>query len=125
MKKESKCFEVRTNDGKVILSLYVYDSEVAKVESPGESDEKKGEEKTEKIQNETSQTDGKEMTSAQKRFIFRLMAGQGIEAEKAHQQLMEFFQVDSLKDVTKYEASKMIEKLLEESKGGKDDRVPF
>lgn len=124
MKKESKCFEVRTNGGKVILSLYVYDSEVVTVESPELSEGKKEETKTEK-RHETSQTDGKEMTSAQQRFIFRLMAGQGIEAEKAHQQLMEFFQVDSLKDVTKYEASKMIERLLEESKGGKDDRVPF
>jgi len=124
MKKESKCFEVRTNGGKVILSLYVYDSEVVTVENPELSEGKKEETKTEKT-HETSQTDGKEMTSAQKRFIFRLMAGQGIEAEKAHQQLMEFFQVDSLKDVTKYEASKMIERLLEESKGGKDDRVPF
>ena len=124
MKKGSKCFEVRTNGGKVILSLYVYDSEVVSVESPELSDGKKEEKKTEKTR-ETSQTDSQEMTSAQKRFIFRLMAGQGIEAEKAHQQLMEFFQVDSLKDVSKYEASKMIERLLEESKGGKDDRVPF
>jgi len=125
MKKESKCFEVRTNDGKVIFSVYVYESGVATADSPGESVEKKGEEKTEKMQNKSSQTDGKEMTAAQKRFLFRLMVGQGVEGEKAHQQLMEFFQVDSLKDVTKYEASKMIERLLEESKGGKDDRVPF
>ena len=81
MKKESKCFEVRTNGGKVILSLYVYDSEVVPVENPELSDRKKEEPKTEKM-HETSQTDGKEMTSAQ-------------------------------------------ERLLEESKGGKDDRVPF
>ncbi len=125
MKKESKCFEVRTNDGKVIFSVYVYESSVATVESPGESFEKKEERKDEKIQNETSQTDGKEMTAAQKRFLFRLMVGQGVEGEKAHEQLMDLLQVDSLKDVTKYEASKMIERLLEESKGGKDDRVPF
>ena len=124
MKKGSKCFEVRTNGGKVILSLYVYDSDVVTVESPEFSEGKSEETKKEKMP-ENSPTDGKEMTSAQKRFIFRLMAGQGIEAEKAHQQLMEFFQVDSLKDVSKYEASKMIERLLEESKGGKDDRVPF
>lgn len=125
MKKESKCFEVRTNDGKVILSVYVCEGGVFSVEGPGESAEKKGEGKAEKIQNETSQTDGKDMTAAQKRFLFRLMAGQGIEGEKAHEQLKELFQVDSLKDVTKYEASKMIERLLEENKGGKDDRVPF
>ena len=124
MKKESKCFEVRTNGGKVILSLYVYDSEVVTVENPELSKGKKEETKTEKT-HETSPTDGKEMTTAQKRFIFRLMAGQGIEAGKAHQQLMDFFQVDTLKEVSKFEASKMIERLLEESKGGKDDRVPF
>ena len=125
MKKESKCFEVRTNDGKVIFSVYVYESRNATEESPGESVEKKEEEKAEKLQNETSQTDGKEMTAAQKRFLFRLMAGQGIDGDKAHEQLKELFQVDSLKDVSKYEASEMIERLLEESKGGKDDRVPF
>jgi len=125
MKKESKCFEVRTNDGKVIFSVYVYESGNATEESPGESVEKKGEEKAEKMQIDNSQTDGEEMTAAQKRFLFRLMAGQGIDGDKAHEQLKGLFQVDSLKDVSKYEASKMIERLLEESKGGKDDRVPF
>lgn len=125
MKKESKCFEVRTNDGKVIFSVYVYERGVVTVENPGESVEKKGEEKAEKMQIDNSQTDGKEMTAAQKRFLFRLMAGQGIDGDKAHEQLKGLFQVDSLKDVSKYEASKMIERLLEESKGGKDDRVPF
>lgn len=125
MKKESKCFEVRTNDGKVIFSVYVYENGVATVDTPGESVEKKGEEKAEKMQIDNSQTDGNEMTAAQKRFLFRLMAGQGIDGDKAHEQLKGLFQVDSLKDVSKYEASKMIERLLEESKGGKDDRVPF
>jgi hypothetical protein len=125
MKKESKCFEVRTNDGKVIFSVYVYERGVVTVENPGESIEKEGEEKAEKMQIDNSQTDGNEMTAAQKRFLFRLMAGQGVEGEKAHEQLMDLFQVDSLKDVSKYEASKMIERLLDESKGGKDDRAPF
>ena len=118
MKKESKCFEVRTNDGKVLVSVYVSESATHPIE-----EEKEG--KTRKTQNETAHTDGNEMTAAQKRFLFRLMAGQGVEGDKAHHQLKELFQVDSLADVTKSEASKMIERLLEENKGGKDDRVPF
>ena len=65
------------------------------------------------------------MTDAQKRYLFRLLAGQGFEEDKAHERLKELLHVDSLKEVTKSEASKMIERLLEESKGGEDDRPPF
>lgn len=125
MKEKSKCFEVRTNDGKVIFSVYVYESGNATFKSPDLLGEKKGDQNAEQNQGDTSGTDEKSMTNAQKRFLFRLMAGQGVEGEKAHERLKEYFQVDALKDVTKFEASKMIEKLLEENKGGKDDRVPF
>jgi hypothetical protein len=64
------------------------------------------------------------MTDAQKRYLFRLMADKGIEGDRAHQRLRELFQVDSLKEVSKLEASKMIERLLEEGKGGADE-PPF
>lgn len=125
MKEKTKCFEVRTNDGKVLFSVFIYESGAATAESPDLSGKKGGEQKAEKNQKDTSEADEKSMTNAQKRFLFRLMAGQGVEGEKAHEKLKEYFQVDSLKDVTKFEASKMIERLLEESKGDKDDRIPF
>jgi len=61
------------------------------------------------------------MTDAQKRHLFRILAEHGIEGGEAHHKLKDIFQVDSLKEVTKLEASKMIERLLEEIKGGAND----
>lgn len=58
------------------------------------------------------------MTDAQKRLLFRLLANQGLEGDKAHEHLKELFQVKSLKEVTKLEASRGIEKLLDQAKGG-------
>lgn len=58
------------------------------------------------------------MTEAQKRFMFRILAEGGIERDQAHEKLKTFFQVRSLKDVSKQEASQGIERLLEEAKGG-------
>lgn len=65
------------------------------------------------------------MTDAQKRYLFWILAEKGLEGDKAHEQLKDLFQVDSLKEVPKLEASRMIERLLEETKGGRDDRSPF
>ena len=58
------------------------------------------------------------MTDAQKRYLFRILADQGKEGEEAHEYLKSHFQVKSLKEVTKLEASQAIERLLAESKGG-------
>ena len=58
------------------------------------------------------------MTDAQRRFLFRLLADQGIEGEKAHEHLKKFFQVRSLREVPKLEASQGIERLLHEARGG-------
>ncbi len=65
------------------------------------------------------------MTDAQKRYLFRLLADRGIEEDKAHERLKELLHVDSLIEATKTEASKAIECLLEENKGGKGDGIPF
>ncbi|MBI1805080.1 MAG: hypothetical protein HY033_10300 [Ignavibacteriae bacterium] len=59
------------------------------------------------------------MTDSQKRLLFRLLADQGIEGEKAHEHLKKQFQVNTLKEVTKLEASRGIEKLLSDAKGGR------
>ncbi|MBI5021121.1 MAG: hypothetical protein HZB59_06780 [Ignavibacteriales bacterium] len=59
------------------------------------------------------------MTDSQKRLLFRLLADQGVEGDKAHEHLKNKFQVNSLKEVTKLEASREIEKLLGDAKGGK------
>lgn len=115
--------EFRTDSGELLLRLKV----IVKNDSPSES------QKEEKSVNKGSGGNGsgngerKEngsapsyppMTDAQKRYLFRLLAGQGLEKEAAHEELKKAFGVDSLKNVTKLEASREIEKRLAAQKGG-------
>jgi len=125
MKKKVRCIEVRTRDGKVILSFYIYDKEITLEDNLEASVNQKPETRKIKSQVDSAQTDEALMTEAQKRYLFRILAGKGLERDDAHEQLKDLFQVDSLREVTKIEASKMIERLLEEAKGDEDDRAPF
>lgn len=105
MEKKERLIEVRTADGRPILSLLLTEREVAAGERQGAS---------------ASQTNGQttgdsSMTDAQKRYLFRILADQGMEADAAHQRLKKLFGVDSLQQVSKREASGMIEQLLEEN----------
>jgi hypothetical protein len=59
------------------------------------------------------------MTEAQQRKLFRMLAEKGIHGDKAHEELKRRFQVKDLGDVSKQEASRMIEKLIGETKGGR------
>jgi hypothetical protein len=122
MEKKIKCIEIRTNDGKVILSLYLSEKEIP-LKDEGEKDSDTPKEPGTQRSPETK-TD-EPMTDAQKRYLFRILAEQGIEGDKAHQYLKNLFQVDSLKEVSKLEASRMIERLLEENQGGEDSGSPF
>ena len=123
MKNKVKCVELRTIDGKAILVLYLYEKEIILEDSPKTNTEKP---EAKKESPAASAPDEKEpiMTQAQKRYLFRILAEQGIEGDEAYQYLKDFFQVDSLKEVTKLEASKAIEQLIGEGKGGKNG-VPF
>ena len=123
MKNKAKRIELRTPDGKVILVLHLLE-EMAPEDSSKAPSEKKPESGKTKPQTQSPQNENPPMTDAQKRYLFRLLADQGIEGDKAHVRLLELFQVDSLKEVTKLEASKMIERLIGEAKGGGDD-TPF
>jgi hypothetical protein len=55
------------------------------------------------------------MSEAQRRYLFRIVAGQGLQGETAEQYLHELFEVDSLTKVTKAEATAMIDRLLNSS----------
>lgn len=118
MKNKVRCIELRTAEGKVILVLYLYEKEIVLEDSQKISADQKKRAKKEKTETARSQAEDFPMTDAQKRYLFRILADRGIEGDKAHQCLKEMFQVDSLKEVSKLEASKMIEQLLEEKKGG-------
>jgi hypothetical protein len=58
------------------------------------------------------------MSEAQRRYLFRLMAGQGFHKEGAEERLKDLFQVDSLSAVTKQQATKMIDQLLNPTPAG-------
>lgn len=114
-----KCVNVKTKEGKVIVSLYLETGQGFVLEAG--TDQAKGD----KAKGEKS-GNGSSMTHPQKRLLFRLLADQGIEGDKAHEHLKKLFQVTSLGDVSKMEASRMIEHMLKEAKGdANNDRVPF
>ena len=112
MEKESKVVEVRDRNGGLILSFLITEksfSEPPKEIKNDPSDPKR---------NENPAAQDAFMTDAQKRYLFRILADQGKEGEEAHDYLKKLFQVNSLKELTKLEASQAIERLLAESKGG-------
>ncbi len=112
----AKCFELYTPDGSLICRLYY-------TEQPLPVEQKKEEtappaEPSGTNHNGKGKTNGELMTSPQMRKLFRLMAAKGAEGEKAHEELKKLFQVDSLKEVSKLDASKMIDQLITEGRNG-------
>ena len=67
---------------------------------------------------QTGQKPSEPMSDAQKRYLFRIMAHDGFEGDAAHDALKELFKVSHLTEVSKYDASKMIEQLLDRQNGG-------
>ena len=57
------------------------------------------------------------MTEPQKRYLFRLLAAQGIEGKAAEEHLKDYFRVPAVKDVPKVAASGYIDQL---AKGRKE-----
>jgi hypothetical protein len=53
------------------------------------------------------------MTEGQRRYLFRIMAGQGYQREAAENRLKEIFEVSALSEITKTAAIKMIDELLQ------------
>ena len=115
MEKKVKCIDVRTADGTPILSLYVSEQDITLGDSSKASPTQNRRTKDRASQNNSNSTDESLMTDAQKRYLFRILADQGMEPDKAHERLKELFGVDSLQEVSKREASRMIEQLLEEA----------
>jgi hypothetical protein len=58
------------------------------------------------------------MTEPQKRYLFRLLAQQGVEGKRAETHLKEHFGVQNLRDVTKAGASELIEQMIADQKEG-------
>jgi hypothetical protein len=69
------------------------------------------------------------MSEAQRRYLFRLYAAQGVEMERAHEEILERLQVESITDVTKADATRLIDELLAASApdrggGSRGERTP-
>jgi hypothetical protein len=114
MEKEAKLVELRDRNGGLIFSFFIVEKSL--YEMIDEVKKKKVEPTAR--ENEKPKNSEAFMTDAQKRYLFRILADQGKEGEAAHEYLKDHFQVNSLKEVTKLEASQAIERLLAESKGG-------
>jgi hypothetical protein len=124
MDKESqKVLEFRTDSGELFLRLKMI------VKNEADSGPQKEDKKPNKGSGGNGGANGEKkedksgefyppMTDAQKRYLFRLLAASGIENEAAYEELKKSFGVDTLKNVTKLEASREIKKRLAAQKGG-------
>ena len=56
------------------------------------------------------------MTEPQKRYLFRLLAQQGVDGRNAEVHLKQAFQVTALRDVSKAAASQLIEQMVADQK---------
>jgi len=113
MDKNARCIEVRTADGTPILNLFFIEKQAGRDNrqtTTANKNQKSGQQNNSE-NSRSSNDDG--MTDAQKRYLFRILAEQGTEGDDAHEYLKELFKVESLTEVTKFDASRMIEQLLE------------
>lgn len=111
--QNAKCFEVYTPEGALIGRLLL-------VEAGTPPKEEKRPVADPPQQKGRGQPGGETMTGPQKRLLFRLMAAKGIEGDKTEAHLRKLFNVKELEDVSKFDASHMIEHLIEEQGGSGD-----
>ncbi|MFQ5801407.1 MAG: hypothetical protein ACE5JQ_00750 [Candidatus Methylomirabilales bacterium] len=60
------------------------------------------------------------MTEPQRRYLFRLLALQGVEGTAAEEHLKEYFKVKALKDIPKAAASQLIDQMIRDVKEAGD-----
>jgi hypothetical protein len=129
--KEDVSLEVRSPGGELLFTVAVKGLELSSPRGRrGASTTTNGSGKPASDRNDPnhptdkSHPNAQPMSDAQKRYLFRLLAEQGFEGDQASDHLKNLFRVDALKEVTKQEASRAIEQLLERSKGGKGNGSP-
>lgn len=113
MENGAKYVNVKNKEGKIILSIYLQPGAgITLDDKPGANASKEA-----KGNKGSSGQQDTQMTFPQKRLLFRLLADKGIEGDKLEEHLKKALQVSSLKEATKNEASRLIERLLKEAKG--------
>ena len=68
-----------------------------------------------------SSSGNESMTEAQRRYLFRILAGQGYQREAAEERLKDLFEVTALTQISKVAATKMIDELLNAAPGNGED----
>ncbi len=112
--QNAKSLEIYTASGTLLFKVIITE---ANVSSQTKSEPANGHNGRHEKGN--GKSNGEFMTDPQRRMLFRLMVtNYHLEGDEAHAKLKKLFGVDDLKDVSKFEASKTIERLLEEEKGG-------
>lgn len=114
MNNPKKCVEIYTTQGALIFKVII--SDFIEPEN-NKSDAKPN--TTPKTDKTNGNQNGESITQAQKKYLFRLMATtHGLSGEEANTELKNLLGVNSLQEVSKSQASKMIEQLIEEERGG-------
>lgn len=130
MKKTIKLVEVQTPKGETLSQFRIVESVLSEEDGGSSKPQPAPGGNGKKPQNgdgKSQSVPGDLMTDSQKRYLFRIMAMRGKEGDEAHEELKRLFNVRALKDVTKFDASRMIEELLEKEKQGNggDDGSSF
>jgi hypothetical protein len=110
-----KRIEVRSPDGSLMFTLRIIDETQGTGNKTQHSANRTGRPaSSQKSQshNGNGEKDGDAITDAQKRYLFRILADQGMEGDDALAHLKERLGVEDLNNVTKREASSLIEELL-------------
>lgn len=127
MEKKVTCLEVLSSSGELLFTVLLSEKDGSKNEStaphPDNGQHKGNGHQKGNSQNKPRSTDAM-MSDAQKRYMFRLLAEQGFEGDQAYAYLKKDFRIGSLSEVTKQEASNIIESLLANAKGGKSNGSP-
>ena len=106
-----KVGELRDQSGEVVYSLWMNSNRHNNFSAkyPGtEHGAGRNNQGKESYQDQDSYNDL--MTHPQKRYLFRLLAGRGIEGEAAYQHLKKTFSVGSISQITKLDASRAIDR---------------
>jgi hypothetical protein len=107
-----KLLEIRNKKGEILWSVWLTPNQARDIRDTINEKEKNGDQMKEAGQGSGPNDDS--MTDAQRRYLFRLLADRGIEGEAAYRHLKEAFSVKSLSEITKYDASRAIDRMLNE-----------
>ena len=129
MKKTIKLIEIQTPKGEPLFQLRIVENVLSEGEepvrsqpsaspSPSKSPLPQGGNGTKPQNGNGKQTTEEMMTEPQKKYLFRIMAMREKIGDEAHDELKKLFKVKTLKDITKVEASRMIEELLKKEGAG-------